>query len=45
MSVAEVEVEHLERTTGTVSIRRWKLFKFCWQAFRQLAAFRGRLAS
>jgi glycosyltransferase involved in cell wall biosynthesis len=45
MNVAEVGVQHLERTTGTVSIRRWKLFKFCWKACRQMVAFRARLAS
>lgn len=43
LDVVEQEVPHLERRTGVVSIRRWKLFKFCSRAFRQLLAFRGRL--
>jgi glycosyltransferase involved in cell wall biosynthesis len=38
------EVPHRERKTGVVSIRRWKLFKFCARALRQLIAFRWRLA-
>ncbi len=37
------EVSHRERKTGVVSIRRWKLFKFCAKAFRQMVAFRWRL--
>ena len=41
--IAELEVPHLERQTGVVSIRRWKLFKFCARAFGQLLAFRRRL--
>lgn len=41
--VVEVEVPHKERETGVVSIRRWKLLKFCARAFRQLLAFRRRL--
>jgi glycosyltransferase involved in cell wall biosynthesis len=41
--VAEMEVPHKDRETGTVSIRRWKLLKFCARAFRQLLAFRSRL--
>jgi dolichol-phosphate mannosyltransferase len=43
--VAQVEVPHRERETGTGSIRRWKLLKFCARAFRQLLAFRSRLNS
>jgi glycosyltransferase involved in cell wall biosynthesis len=43
--VAQVEVPHKDRETGTVSIRRWKLLKFCARAFRQLLAFRARLNS
>jgi dolichol-phosphate mannosyltransferase len=35
-----LEVSHRERETGTVSIRRWKLFKFCFRGLRQLVAFR-----
>jgi glycosyltransferase involved in cell wall biosynthesis len=41
--VATIEVPHKDRETGTVSIRRWKLFKFCARAFRQLLAFRSML--
>jgi dolichol-phosphate mannosyltransferase len=41
--VAFVDVPHKDRETGTVSIRRWKLFKFCARAFRQLLAFRAAL--
>lgn len=37
-------VGHRDRETGTVSIRRWKLLKFCATAFRQMLAFRGALA-
>lgn len=41
--IAFVEVGHRERETGVVSIRRWKLVKFCARAFRQLLEFRTRL--
>jgi glycosyltransferase involved in cell wall biosynthesis len=41
--VAYLPVPHRERQTGTVSIRRWRLLKFCARAFRQLVAFRVRL--
>jgi glycosyltransferase involved in cell wall biosynthesis len=43
--LAEIAVPHRERRTGTVSIRRWRLVKFCARAFRQLLAFRRRLAA
>ncbi|MGQ0767362.1 MAG: glycosyltransferase family 2 protein [Gemmatimonadota bacterium] len=43
--IAFVDVEHKDRETGTVSIRRWKLIRFCARAFRQLIAFRAALAS
>jgi glycosyltransferase involved in cell wall biosynthesis len=43
LSLAQVAVSHSERQTGVVSIRRWKLFKFCAKAFAQLLAFRWRL--
>jgi dolichol-phosphate mannosyltransferase len=43
LSLAQVPVSHRERETGVVSIRRWKLFKFCVKAFAQLLAFRWRL--
>lgn len=38
--VAEIDVGHRERSTGVVSIRRWRLLKFCARAFRQLLDFR-----
>lgn len=41
--IAFVDVDHRDRTTGTVSIRRWKLIKFCARALRQLLAFRSAL--
>ncbi|MEW5917280.1 MAG: glycosyltransferase family 2 protein [Gemmatimonadota bacterium] len=41
--IAFVEVGHRDRTTGTVSIRRWKLIKFCARAWSQLLAFRAKL--
>lgn len=41
--VAYLPVPHRERQTGTVSIRRWRLIKFCAKAFRQLVTFRHRL--
>lgn len=41
--VAVRETPHQARRTGTVSIRRWKLFKVCLKAFRQLLQFRTRL--
>ncbi len=41
--VREIEVPHVERSTGEVSIKRWKLFKFCAVAFTQLLAFRVRM--
>jgi dolichol-phosphate mannosyltransferase len=41
----EIPVPHRERQTGVVSIRRWRLVKFCARAFRQLLTFRGRLGA
>jgi dolichol-phosphate mannosyltransferase len=41
--VAEVDIPHKERETGTGSIRRWKLLKFCARGFGQLLTFRSRL--
>jgi len=41
--IAYVPVSHRERQTGVVSIRRFKLIKFCARAFGQLLTFRGRL--
>jgi dolichol-phosphate mannosyltransferase len=43
LSLAQVTVSHRDRQSGVVSIRRWKLFKFCAKAFAQLLAFRWRL--
>jgi glycosyltransferase involved in cell wall biosynthesis len=42
-SVVALPTPHQERQTGVVSIRRWKLFKVCLQAFGELMAFRIRL--
>lgn len=42
-NVAELPVPHRERQTGVVSIRRWRLVKFCARALRQLLVFRRRL--
>ncbi len=44
-AIAFREVPHRERETGVVSIRRWKLFKFCARALAQLVAFNRRLAA
>jgi glycosyltransferase involved in cell wall biosynthesis len=38
--IVEVDVVHKERETGEVSIRRWKLLKFCATGLRQMLAFR-----
>jgi glycosyltransferase involved in cell wall biosynthesis len=40
VDVVEIDVPHRERETGEVSIRRWKLLRFCARAFRQLMNFR-----
>jgi dolichol-phosphate mannosyltransferase len=40
---AYIPVPHRERQTGTVSIRRWRLIKFCARAFGQLVTFRRQL--
>jgi len=42
-AVRYLDVTHKDRETGTVSIRRWKLIKFCARAFRQLLEFRASL--
>lgn len=42
--ILRVDIVHKERDTGEVSIRRFKLFKFCAKALGQLLAFRSRLA-
>jgi len=41
--IAEQAVPHTGRGTGVVSIRRWKLLKFCARGFYQLLVFRSRL--
>jgi glycosyltransferase involved in cell wall biosynthesis len=41
--IVDWEVPHQERRTGVVSIRKWKLFKFCARALLQLLAFRRKL--
>ncbi|MDB4917374.1 MAG: family 2 glycosyl transferase [Gemmatimonadetes bacterium] len=38
--LAFVNVSHRDREAGEVSIRRWKLIKFCARGFRQLMEFR-----
>ena len=43
--VAFMDVIHKDRETGEVSIKRWKLLKFCARAFRQLRDFRRALAT
>ena len=40
---SEMEIPHRERATGVVSIKRWKLAKFCFRAFSQLLAFRKKI--
>ena len=40
LRIAEIDVPHRERETGEVSIKRWKLVKFCSRAFRQMLDFR-----
>lgn len=42
-NVAELDVPHRKRETGTVSLRHWRLFKFCARGFRQLLSFRRRM--
>ncbi len=43
--IAYVSVTHRERQTGVVSIRRWKLIRFCWRAFLQLLTFRRQIST
>lgn len=40
--VQQVPVTHKPRTTGVVSIRRWRLFKFCARGLAQLIVLRVR---
>jgi glycosyltransferase involved in cell wall biosynthesis len=39
LDIEELEVVHRERATGTVTLRRMKLLRFCARAFRQLTPF------
>jgi dolichol-phosphate mannosyltransferase len=41
-NVLQVPLTHRPRTTGEVSIRRWRLFRFCLRGLGQLLAFRIR---
>ena len=41
----EEPVDHKERGTGEVSIRKWKLIQFCYKGFRQMMGFRSALRS
>jgi glycosyltransferase involved in cell wall biosynthesis len=43
--IAQIDVPHRERATGEVSIKRWKLFRFCLTAFGQLRSFRRALSA
>lgn len=38
--IAEIDVPHKDRQSGEVSIKRWKLFRFCFVALTQLVRFR-----
>ncbi len=40
LRIAEIDVPHRERQTGEVSIKRWKLIKFCARGFSQMLDFR-----
>jgi len=42
--IYEVDIPHRERERGEVSIKRWKLFKFCLDAFRELWVYKGAIA-
>jgi glycosyltransferase involved in cell wall biosynthesis len=41
--VLNIPIVHIERQTGEVSIRHFKLLKVCWQSFKELLAFRFNL--
>lgn len=43
-NIAEREVVHRERATGTGSLRYWKLFRFCARGFSQLLVLRRALS-
>jgi glycosyltransferase involved in cell wall biosynthesis len=36
----EIPIKHVERTTGTVSIVRWRLIKSCFRCLKELLTFR-----
>jgi glycosyltransferase involved in cell wall biosynthesis len=42
-NILEIDVTHKERDTGEVSLRRFKLLKFCARAFSQLLKLRRRV--
>ena len=35
-----IDVEHKERQTGEVSIKKWKLFVFCLKSFKEIIQFK-----
>ena len=41
--IKTMDIIHQERSTGEVSIKRWKLIKFCAKAFGQMMTFRKAL--
>jgi glycosyltransferase involved in cell wall biosynthesis len=41
-AIAEIDVLHRERQQGIVSVRRWKLLRFCSISLAQLVRFRSR---
>ena len=43
--VMNIPIVHVERQTGEVSIRHFKLLKVCWQSFKELLQFRLNLGS
>jgi glycosyltransferase involved in cell wall biosynthesis len=43
--VMNIPIKHVERQTGEVSIRHFKLLKVCWQSFKELLQFRFNLGS
>lgn len=43
--VMNIPIEHIERQTGEVSIRHFKLLKVCWQSFKELLQFRFNLTT
>lgn len=45
LRVQEVSVRHLPRTTGITYIRHWNIISICFQAARELVAFKRKLYS